>query len=483
MFEGFWEYLQVGYFEPLPKRIILAVFAAAVVIGLMQIRHVRDFAHRLMTLKRSFLLVLLLGLAFGLRVFYISQAPTEFPTGYGQDSMAMAESSLIQIYATDIAKQGIPLTEEGTLAHRRAMGYPYLLGCIYKIFGYHPDLFKWIQVFFGVLTVLLVFYLAETLFERLDVALSTAFLFAIYPQNIIAAPILLDEFPFFAVLFASLIFVAKNLKEKKVHYTMIIAFLIGLASFFRTHAMLVPVLLFVIYAINGLKLKPAFYQAMVSVFFIVVMNLPWGLQVKHHYGVFSFSPPYASIAFYGTLNDKATWHNGYLPTTVEEGGKAEFIDEDNPFKQAQLGRRYALEWVLENPVKFMKLFIMRNFALLGFNLDDEMTVLNEIYATSKDSVAVRYVHEIRKIKAWVYGLVMIYGSLGLIWLFIGSFKDRNLYLPAVSVIVVFLLYWVGIHGALFGFRKYRWFMELMMIFPAAYFVVKLTAFRAFGSRT
>ena len=478
MSTSFSEFLHQAYFIPLSRKIPFIVIFIFLFIVLTHIPSLRLLFNRFFAIKRTYLLTVLFALALGIRTIWCFIAPTQFPTTYHSDPIIIDESALINILSVQISQGSLPKTEDNLLSTRRPIGYPYLLGALYKLFGYHDSLFKVVQVIFGTLLVVVSYFLGLSIFQNDKIAVVASLLMAVYPENIIAANIVLDEFPFFLTLFLALYLTSENIRKKSVSHTFRIGALLGLATLFRTHAFFMPFIFFIAYLVSGIKIGKAVVQMFFSFFIILLMSSPWAWITYKHFGKPCFSTTYGSIAFYGTLNDRASWHNGYLPKTVEDGGDPEFLKETNPVKAAAIARKLAFRWVLKNPGKFVKLFLMRNTVLYGFDQADEILDLNETHAASRDSFAVQNTHSIRKIRAWSYCFIAILPLFGCAVMWV----SKNTKYPATIVLFLIFLYWCGIHGFFFGsIRKYRWLIDLIFIFPTSFFLCWL-GHRSYGAR-
>lgn len=466
MSTGFSEFLQQAYFIPLSRKIPFFVIFIFLFIVLTRIPSLRLLFNRFFAIKKTYLLAILFTLAFGSRIIWCFIAPTQFPATYHSDPSMIDESALINILSVQISQGSLPKTEDNLLSTRRPIGYPYLLGAFYKLFGYHDNLFKVIQTILGVLLVVVGYFLGLSIFQNDKIAFVASLLMAVYPENIVATNVVLDEFPFFLTLFVSLYLASENIRKRSVSHTFLIGVLLGLATLFRTHALFMPFIFFVAYLISGIKIGKAAVQMILSFFIILLMSSPWAWITYKHFGRPCLATTYGPIAFYGTLNDRASWHNGYLPKTVEEGGDPEFLKETNPVKKAGIAKKLAMRWVLKNPDKFIKFFFMRNIVLYSFDHADEIIDMNQTHTVSKNSFAIKNIHSIRKIRAWSYFLITILALLGSVVLLL-----KNMKYPATVILFLIFIYWCGIHGAFFGsIRKYRWLMDLIFIFPASFFL-------------
>ncbi len=412
-----------------------------------------------------------------LRAGWVVISPTHFSKTYEDKSTDLSESSLIHIYSAQIAKGGIPLNTDGTLALRRPMGYLYMLGALYKILGEQQLWTKILQVLIGSLLIPLFYLLAKQIFKNEGLALFAAALTAFYPLNIISVNIFLDEFPFFLFTFAAYYFAAKNIETRTLTLKrgIAIGLLLGIATACRTHAFVLPALFFAAYIFCRLPFIKAAVQTVLSFALIFAVNLPFAMVTAKHYGELKFFATLSTGFFYCGLNDKASWHNIYPLVTKEDGADPGIYAESNQFKVTKRANQLALEWCLRNSQKLVTMAVRRNLVLFGFQLDDTIVDLNKSHAVTEDSFAVRYVDVVRKIASWAYSTLAF---LALAGIFVLIFARRQFFwksYPAFILVLLSFPYWFAIHSFLFGFRKYRWFADLVMIFPAAYFLAWVTS--------
>ena len=99
-----------------------------------------------------------------------------------------------------------------------------------------------------------------------------------------------------------------------------------------------------------------------------------------------------------------------------------------------------------------------------------------------DGEEVMLSHPLRKLKGWSYAYIVVFGVLGFL---IMLFRKNHFFwkhYPSISVLVFIFLYWTAVHGFFFGYRKYRWTMELIFLFPSAFFLWKLLSARYFSRK-
>jgi|GEM_PF-7044904 len=156
--------------------------------------------------------------------------------------------------------------------------YPFLLAITYKIFGQENDIFlQIIQVIFSSLSVFLIFGIAKRFFSN-NIALSSSFLWAIWlPEARISVAALYDAPTVFLVLLASYLFIRAILDNKQIFFVYS-AIVVGLASYFRSDPILLPVFFGLALWIYKNDWKMALKKAFLMLFIIFVILLPWGMR-------------------------------------------------------------------------------------------------------------------------------------------------------------------------------------------------------------
>lgn len=125
---------------------------------------------------------------------------------------------------------------------------------------------------------------------------------------------------------------------------------------------------------------------------------------------------------------------------------------------------------LDAPKKNVSIIFNAECSVFGFDYANEISDLNMLHAIKASSFAVRYHHELRKLKNWACSFCFFLGLLGTLVLCL----DRRYFFwnkyPAFLLLILIFFYWCAVHGFFFGFRKNRWAIELFFIYPASFFL-------------
>ena len=106
-------------------------------------------------------------------------------------------------------------------------------------------------------------------------------------------------------------------------------------------------------------------------------------------------------------------------------------------------------------------------------MDDGMISLVHAHTPGPQAFVNRHTSSIIKAAAWSYSFVVLLAAAGAGVLLFDKRHFFVLVYPAMSLFFILFAYWCLVHRCLAGFRKYRWFMDLLFFFPASFFLVWL----------
>lgn len=422
-------------------------------------------------LKPTHLLIVIIAFGFLARFLWLGFSPTVFPQKYGLQNEKLNESALIQIYSAQIAQNGIPSHADGSFSTDESVGYSYILGLSYRLFGYHPNGFKYFQIVLGGILPLLFYWLSLLIFRDTKTALWTAALTAFYPQNIMSMSVIVREIPFFFFSFLAFGVVIKNRMLDSFRMDLLVAILAGIAASFRTPAIFYPVVFSAFYYFSGSGLYRSLFSAFTGFIMIMLVNSPWAAVTYHYYGKPCFFTTSGGSALYESLNDRATWQKAYLPQSIEDGGDPSYINEKNPVEKSAIAGSLAKKWILKNPVKTFRMALMRIAALFSFQFGDSLIDLNKKYSSRPDAPIFLKEDFLRKISSDAYSslFLLALGGMSVIILSRTLFGIHRY--PGFALILLLFGFWTAMGGILSDFIKYRWFADLIMVFPASFFLV------------
>lgn len=120
--------------------------------------------------------------------------------------------------------------------------YPLFLAGIYKIFGQNYDVVRIIQAILSALTCVLIYLIAENLFNR-KVGLIAALLVIIYPSFILQSTAILTETLFTFLLALAMLCLVLILQNSSINWSLAVGISIGLATLTRSVTLFFPILI------------------------------------------------------------------------------------------------------------------------------------------------------------------------------------------------------------------------------------------------
>ena len=191
--------------------------------------------------KTKILLCLILFFALILRFYQLK----ELPSGFHIDEVTVGYNAYsLMKTARDENGNFLPLYID-SFGDFRPAGYFYLTIPAIKIFGLNEFAVRFPSAFFGILTVLLLFFLSEQLFHNSFISLFSSFLLAISPWHIVVSRATSESSAaLFLVMLGTYLFIFSIKKKKMVYFWL--TFLSFFLSFFIYHTprIFVPMLVF-----------------------------------------------------------------------------------------------------------------------------------------------------------------------------------------------------------------------------------------------
>ena len=156
---------------------IIVVVVIAVAILLQRTAMVQKSYEWISKQDTRKLLWVILIIAFILRIVWVLWSPQTDPS-------AGTEDTKILKHATDLAAGNGYIDKQGNPIARRPFAYPLFLAFLFKLFGKQIWLVEMLQVFFGVISVALVFWIGRLVANR-HIALFAAFLLTLLASRLI----------------------------------------------------------------------------------------------------------------------------------------------------------------------------------------------------------------------------------------------------------------------------------------------------------
>lgn len=312
--------------------------------------------------RNNYILIILAGVI--LRLIWIFAMPTYPETDFmwyhvKGTEIAEGKGFLHGIYPYYTGIPGMPTAF-------RPIGYPGTLAVLYFIFGSHFIVAKLFNVVLSALIMFLTYKLANKFFGS-KIAFVTLLIFALSPLAITYNSITGSEILFSALLMLSIyLFFNKN-------NPIIIGLLIGYLTLVRPIGMFFPII-FALYVFirNDINLKHKIKYIVTFGLVVAVVVTPWLVRNYFAFGepVFSTNGGYV---IYVNNNPYATgsWSD---PFKYPDSPLLKYKTEDRFDEMAihKVGEELAIEWIKDNPEKFLELAFLRIANSYWFKTDDIM---------------------------------------------------------------------------------------------------------------
>lgn len=244
---------------------------------------------------------------------------------------------------------------------RRPPLYPVFLAGIYHVFGFNHRLIQVLQAIMGTLTVFIIYLLALAALGRRDTALVAMALSAVYPFFVIYSRHLLTEVMFLFLVASAFLATCRTLEGGGAGRSVLAGVLGALSALCRPTAIFFIILHTALLVVSRRSLggRTALRRELISYVAAFCLTMtPW---IARNYLVFhAFVPGFTSAGynlFIGTYPPSRGYANISLSEHPEElrrelAGKNE-IESDRIF------RRAAVKNVIENPLAYGKLVIVK----------------------------------------------------------------------------------------------------------------------------
>lgn len=427
--------------------------------------------------RNGFLAILVLGLA--LRIGWICFSSHQPETEWG--AKHLLESDVTNIHAVELTRGIWFHNAEGLPSGRRPIGYPLVLGGLYKLFGAHAAV-GWAAnvAFFGV-SLWFLFRIAESVFGT-RAGMIAAFLLAVYPISVYSVKLMTDEHLFIPLWFGGLLLLVKEIRGERIPGALwIYGVVFGLATITRTNTIFMPAVVGFAYRLIGRSWKSAIGAFVLVFALMMAVNAPWAVRNYRVWGVpvlYTATSPF----IYAQVNASAdAAGNGHVPERGEPGFSEEVErarDSGNEGAYHVACARAMRQWILANPLRFGLMGIER---VLIFMAWDRGGVWPIWFQYSPDSFnparpLSQHVRDfLEESSYFAYYALFFCAVFGLIRAGIARFRKR---LDSGARASLWMLaacagFWLLQHMIIYPDRKYRFPLELLMMILAAYFLEKI----------
>lgn len=461
-----------GYFQEffLVQKIVYKVVAFGLLTGLI------------LTLGRSFgtyqflqwarnharmLAFVVFAMGFALRIAWVNWVP-HLPSS--------EEIPLLQ-HARDLA-DGNGFIYNGHPTARRSVGY-----CLFLALFYLADKTEWIGFVHALLSasVSVCLYLLGREMKGPVTGVAAAALWAFFPTAIFASSLILDEHVCMPLMLLGLYFALVHVRRTEWRYLVFSGLCLGLGALARPIPSVLPAAIFLTFWIGAFSFWQSLKRSALIAAIVVLCAAPWALRNWVTMG----SPVLYCISQYGFYWANNSSYDVRFPVnpTPQAGEDPEIVLARDMYHAGGPGEviysevtvRKAREWILQNPVLFLKKTAGKAFHLLGFSEEEWAIASNTQRLVPGKSMPEGRAAQWALIKSqnWSYVLVFFSAVGGLVFFFLrwaqGTLNKTFLLmlLAAAQIFVMTVLYLAHV--------KYRYMLDPFFVLGCAYYWFNLYA--------
>jgi acetyltransferase-like isoleucine patch superfamily enzyme len=302
------------------------------------------------TWRRQLVFILVLGLALRLGVILLAPLPSH-------EGVTHYDDNRYDALAWSVAQGNGYRNTFGQPEIKDPPLLPLVSACLYRVFGHHRIAVYLLQVMLSVITVALLFLLAEELVGR-DAAFLAAGLTTIHPDLIVYTNLLLTETLFIFLLCAAMLVWVRTIRRPTVPRWAMTGDLLGLAALTRPLAQLLVVLVVAVTIVLWRSApRPRYQVKMLAACLLafLVTIAPWTLR---NHLVFDRLVPITTgsgIALWVGTN--VAWHGSDMRGEASIYADPDYVrvSAGDAFTAERRMLRESLEHVLDDPVGILKI--------------------------------------------------------------------------------------------------------------------------------
>ncbi len=354
------------------------------------------------------------------------------------------------------------------------IGYPLFLAALYKVFGVHFYVAKVFNIIMSSVTVGLTFLLGRNLWSFAG-GLCAGILLAILPSQIEWTSVLCSEVLYTFLLVTSLyIFTLKKPEEQNWFHPLASGVLLGLGCLVRPVGLLLPLFLWFIYFFSTKNFKRGVVLGGILVASTLLTISP--LTIRNYIVFKSFIPVSTNggINLWQGNNPNATG-GYYWPSDPESNPLTPYFNDE--VKRDQVARKLALEFICNNPDKFLRLGLVK---LYNYYKDDRNALtfsLNPTYPRLSEKTKLR----ITNIANRYYQIFMLIALFGAAICFLRKEHVNNQFIFCTAITVI--LYFSGVHFVFPAWDRYRFpIMPMFSLFAGLGLTIILNRLNFLGTK-
>lgn len=432
------------------------VFAAIVFIfSFRKLPPLQNFFKVLSRINRNQFLFIILSLGFILRVIWSFYSPYQ-PKADGAGFMALA---------THLLEEN-RFSNDGMLPNASAApGYPFFLAGVYALFGKSLFAIQVVQSLMNIAVIGFVFLTAEKIFGRAVAVLASAFL-AFSLNQILASAMVINEHLYLLAVLPAVYLLANDLEKESWIKLLVAGVLLGISHLARGLLLTFPPLLFFLYLFAGKGWRKSLLKTGMVTLLSVAVILPWTYR---NYKTFGYPVLICTSAGYGFYTMNSPIADPYVTQLIEiENVHPEYRGlHPHPEVARYLGgNRYAREWILSDPWRFIRLGAGKLISLYG---------LKSYWSIEENSgpgnlLQTKILHKVFK-KAMRYGYVFHF-TLFFLGVFVLLFKYGWTHFDSKKMLILLLIFFLtGVHFLFCGQKRYRHSIDPFLFMTSAFMLV------------
>jgi len=334
--------------------------------------------------------------------------------------------------------------------------YPFFLASIYKLFGRNIPLVCVMQAFIDMATCFFIYKIANLVCKSSDVALCTAFIYAIYVPYFSMVGVIMNEIIFSLAFSIFVYFYLKSYKTLTPKNSFLLGFLLIFATMIREASFALILLLLLTPYISGYSLKKCLKANLFMILGFSILYAPWfarNLIVFDKVVIISTHAGYTLCCNYFVPDMSKGEPVGILEPEIQEM----FADKSEVERDRELLRR-AKSYVIKYPYKSLKTFL-NNFFVFWFN--------SKYF---KEQRYIRFYPVGEKLFSVSYTVLLFNGILLLSGI-LGILKMGEKWRREYTILVIIIGYFTILHMLCVCFIRYSMpVIPYVMVFSSCFFV-------------
>lgn len=422
-------------------------------------------------LNRHRLLVAIIAISVLFRIgaaIYMGNEVVNLPGTFDQISYHKLALRVLNGHGFSFGEEWWPATAAGAPTAHWSFLYTFYLVVVYAVFGPNPVIARIIQaILMGIFQPLVAYLLGSKVFNR-KVGCLAAALTMVYAYYIYYSATLMTE-PFYITAIMASLYVSIRLvevlsedllyfsRQKIFPFAIILGLLLGVAVLLRQLFLLVVPFIFVwiwfsVHAYNG---RSAILPLTITGGTILAMILPFTIYNFLRFDQFVLLNTNAGYAFFWG-NHPVHGDHFYPILPAELGTYKDLIPEDllvldEAAMEKELLKR-GLQFIIEDPIRMMQLALSRIPEYIKFWPSRDSSLVSNLARVSS------------------FGILWPFMLIGMLSVFFSRRYRLKLQSP-ISLLLLFVLFYSGIHVLTWTLIRYRLPVDAVMILFAAHAIL------------